>query len=72
MSEVGMSVNVHVRAETPVYVDAYPAERRATVQIGAWGEGVTLYLRRDELDRLRAALEEARQSLQVPTVRAAA
>ncbi|MFE9204688.1 hypothetical protein [Micromonospora sp. NPDC007230] len=43
-----------------------------TVQIGSLGAEVTVFLPRAEIDRLAGVLAEARESLSVPSVKAAA
>lgn len=72
MNEVSVSVSTHVYPETVVFFRSYQAQDRVTVHVGDDGTGVILFLRRAEIDRLSAVLDQARQSLQVPAVQAAA
>lgn len=72
MIDIQVGVNTHVFPETALRLRSYPAEDRVTVHIGDAGSDVTLFLHRAEIDRLSAVLDEARQSLKVPAVKAAA
>ncbi|MFI7490787.1 hypothetical protein ACIBXA_20635 [Micromonospora echinaurantiaca] len=67
-----VTAGVHVKADTGLSFRSYPAEDRVTVTIGdAYGE-VTVFLPRPEIDRLAGVLAEARESLSVSAVKAAA
>ncbi|PTA42984.1 hypothetical protein [Micromonospora sp. RP3T] len=72
MAGLHMTANVHVKPETELSFSLYPIDDRVTVQIGGTGGDVTLFLPRSEIERLAGVLAEARESLSVPAVKAAA
>ncbi|MFE9651563.1 hypothetical protein [Micromonospora sp. NPDC006431] len=72
MPGLNVTVNVHVRSHTDLSFCSYPADDRVTVTVGGTGGDVTLFLPRVEIDRLAGVLAEARESLSVPPVKAAA
>jgi hypothetical protein len=72
MGGASVGVNTHVHPQTVLSFRSYPAEERVTVHIGEGMADNVLYLRLADIDRLCAVLHEARQSLQVPAVQAAA
>jgi hypothetical protein len=59
----GMSVNFHLRTETPVVACAYDDENRITVSLGGTADDLTLFLPADQLDRLITVLRAARERL---------
>jgi hypothetical protein len=63
---------VHVESCTELSFRAYAADDRVTVQLGDASGAVTLFLPRTEIDRLAGVLAEARESLSVSAVKAAA
>lgn len=64
--------SVHVQADTALSFHTYADDDRVTVDLGEGFAAVTLFLPRAEIDRLAGVLAEARESLSVPSVKAAA
>ncbi|WP_239542966.1 hypothetical protein [Micromonospora terminaliae] len=67
-----VAASVHVKPDTELSFHAYPEDDRVTVDLGQVPGAVTLFLPRSEIDRLAGVLAEARESLSVPSVKAAA
>ena len=59
----GMSVNFHLRAETPLLACVYRDQDRITVGLGGVADDLTLFLHTDQLDRLITVLHAARRRL---------
>jgi hypothetical protein len=72
MAELSMQTSAHVYRETELWFRSYRVEDRVTFHIGPNGGGVVLYLGRSDIERMSAVLDEARQSLQAPALKAAA
>ena len=58
-----MSVNFHLRPQTPVLACVYRDENRVTVSFGGSTDDLTLYLQAEQIDRLVAVLRAARRRL---------
>jgi hypothetical protein len=58
-----LGVDFHLRADTPVTVRLYPAEKRVTIRLGCYPAELDLYASADRLDRLITVLAAARQRL---------
>ncbi len=68
-ASLGLTVNVHVRAETTVEVTTYPEEERATVAFEGYRHAtdVTLFLHTPELQELRDLLNDTLTTLATAT-----
>jgi hypothetical protein len=68
-ASLGLTVNVHVRAETTVEVTTYPDQGRATVALEGYRHAtdVTLFLHTAELQELRDLLNDTLTTLATAT-----
>jgi hypothetical protein len=68
-ASLGLTVNVHVRAETTVEVTTYPDQERATVAFEGYRHAtdVTLFLHTAELRELRDLLNDTLTTLSAAT-----
>lgn len=71
-TSASVSVMAHVKPDTPLSFAPYQDGHGVAVDIGEFGGCVTVFLPRSEIDRLADLLVQARESLNVSPVKAAA